>query len=459
MAKEILMPRQGNTVESCLILEWHKQEGESIQAGDVLCEVETDKAAFEVESEESGTILKLLYPEGEDVAVLSPIAIVGDPGEDISEMLAAAGTAETGAAETQQNSPVAEESVSSGPEKSTAIVPEAVSVSPAAGEQRAVSPRARHLAAAKGLDPASLSGSGPEGRIIERDVLAALGDQAPLTPAARAAMLEQGMQAPKRGSGIGGRVTTVDLQEAQTAQVAQAAPVGFPGSVKDIPVKGVRKIIASRMLDSLQNTAQLTMSASADASALLAYRKRLKAAPEELGLSGVTINDLVLYAVAKTLPRFPFMNAHFLGDTIREFENVHLGMAVDSERGLLVPVMKNADSLSLKELSGEAKRLGTASKEGTVSPDDLSGATFTITNLGALGIESFTPVLNPPEIAILGVCAIQPKPVLSGDDVRYVPHLGLSLTFDHRAVDGAPAARFLKELCAALANFDLLLAG
>ena len=454
MAIEILMPRQGNTVESCLILEWHKQEGESIQAGDVLCEVETDKAAFEIESEESGTVLKLLYPEGEDVAVLSPIAIIGDPGEDISGLLAAAGTEE---APQEPSSP--ETSVSDVPEKKSVTVPESEPQLSSAGTMRGISPRARNLAAAKGFDPSTLAGSGPEGRVIERDVLAAFGEQAPVTPAARAAMLEQGIQAPKHGTGIGGRVTSADLQDVQESQASPTALAEFPGPATDVPVKGVRKIIASRMLDSLQNTAQLTLNASADASALLAFRKRLKGSPEELGLSGVTINDFVLYAVAKTLPRFSCMNAHFLGETIREFERVHLGMAVDSARGLLVPVIKSADCFSLKELSAEAKRLGAAAKAGAIGPDDLSGASFTITNLGALGIESFTPILNPPEVAILGVCAIQPKPVLSGGDVSFVPHIGLSLTFDHRAVDGAPAARFLKELCTALANFDLLLAG
>ena len=213
------------------------------------------------------------------------------------------------------------------------------------------------------------------------------------------------------------------------------------------------------MLESLQTTAQVTLSASADASKLLAYRKRLKESPEELGVSGITITDLVLYAVAKTLPNFGFLNAHFLGEIIKEFERVHLGVATDTSRGLMVPPVRNADLLSLKELSREAKRLATACQEGNILPDELTGGTFTITNLGALGIESFTPVLNTPEVGILGVCTIQPKPVMSGDDVTFVPHIGLSLTFDHRAVDGAPAARFLKELSTALANFDLLLAG
>jgi pyruvate dehydrogenase E2 component (dihydrolipoamide acetyltransferase) len=298
-------------------------------------------------------------------------------------------------------------------------------------------------------------------------VLAALSEKAPLTPAAIAALVEQGMQAPAVGSGIGGRVTTTDLlKEQPSAAIAEpvlsrveGVPAEFPGPVEEIPVKGVRKIIASRMLESLLTTAQVTISTSSDASKLLAYRKRLKESPEELALSGITINDFVLYAVVKTLPRFGFLNAHFLGETIEEFERIHLGIAIDTPRGLMVPPVRNADLLSLKELSREAKRLATACQEGKILPDELTGGTFTVTNLGVLGIESFTPVLNPPEVGILGVCTIQPKPVMSGDDVAFVPHIGLSLTFDHRAVDGAPAARFLKELSTALANFDLLLAG
>jgi pyruvate dehydrogenase E2 component (dihydrolipoamide acetyltransferase) len=321
-----------------------------------------------------------------------------------------------------------------------------------------ISPRARNLAAAKSVDISTLSGTGPGGRIIERDVVAVLSDQAPLTPAAIAALIEHGAQAPPVGTGIGGRVTTEDLIQAPPTAPTAAIDDMHPGPVKEIPVKGVRKIIATRMLESLQTTAQVTLSASADASQLLAYRKRLKASPEELELTGVTINDLVLYTVAKTLPRFPYLNAHFLGETIKEFGRVHLGMAIDTPRGLMVPPIRNANLLSLKALSIEAKRLATACQEGKILPDDLVGATFTVTNLGMLGVESFTPVLNPPEVGILGVCTIQPKPVMKAGDVAFVPHISLSLTFDHRAVDGAPAARFLKELSTALANFDLLLA-
>ena len=453
MATEILMPKQGITVESCLLIEWRKQEGDQVKVGDVVCEVETDKATFEVESEVEGTLLKVLYAQGTNVPVLTPIAIVGQPGEDLSRFAAAQPTVRT-----TVEKPIVAEST---PAPSKSAQPETPISAPgvATTDLGGISPRARNLAAAKGLDVSKLTGTGPAGRIIERDVLAVLSDQAPLTPAAIAALVEQGMSAPTVGSGIGGRVTTADLLKAQPPVTVTPTEIEFPGPVHEIPVKGVRKIIAARILESLQTTAQVTLNASADASRLLAYRKRFKESPAEFGLSGITINDLVLYAVVQTLPRFRGLNAHFLGETIKEFERVHLGIAVDTQRGLMVPVIKNGDRLSLKALSGEAKRLSTACQEGKILPDELTGATFTVTNLGALGIESFTPVLNPPEVGILGVCAIQPKPVMSGDEVAFVPHLGLSLTFDHRAVDGAPAARFLKELSTALANFDLLLAG
>ena len=453
MATEILMPKQGITVESCILLEWKKQEGDEIKTGEVICEVETDKAAFEVESEHEGTLLKVFFKEGADVPVLTPIAVIGRPGEDISGF-----GPKQEQARVIEKQPGTAEVVTEAPKTSQMPPPEAIPSASPAGFV-GISPRARHIAAAKGVNLSGITGSGPGGRIIERDVLAVLSEREPLTPAAIAALVEQGMQAPVIGTGIGGRVTTADLVKEQLSPAITATPTEFPGPIKEIPVKGVRKIIASRMLESLQTTAQVTLSASADASKLLAYRKRLKECPEELGLSGITITDLVLYAVAKTLLRFGFLNAHFLGETIKEFERVHLGIAIDTSRGLMVPPIRNANLLSLKELSREAKRLATACQEGNILPDELTGGTFTVTNLGALGIESFTPVLNPPEVGILGVCTIQPKPVMSDDNVTFVPHIGLSLTFDHRAVDGAPAARFLKELSTALANFDLLLAG
>jgi pyruvate dehydrogenase E2 component (dihydrolipoamide acetyltransferase) len=188
------------------------------------------------------------------------------------------------------------------------------------------------------------------------------------------------------------------------------------------------------------------------------YRKSVKSAPEESGLGGITINTMVLYSVIKTLRKFPYMNAHMMEESVREFSPVHLGFAVDTPRGLMVPVIRNAHKLSLKNLAAEAKRLGTACIEGTVNPDELSGGTFTVTNLGALDVEMFTPVLNPPQVGILGVCSITPKPVIHDGKTDFIPHIGLSLTIDHRAVDGAPAARFLKAVKESLKNFTMTLA-
>jgi pyruvate dehydrogenase E2 component (dihydrolipoamide acetyltransferase) len=217
-------------------------------------------------------------------------------------------------------------------------------------------------------------------------------------------------------------------------------------------------VIAERMWESLQNSAQLTLNASADARAMLAYRKRLKNSDETLGLQKVTINDLLLFVVSRTLPLYPEVNALFVDNTISRYKNAHLAVAVDTPRGLVVPVIRNAQALSLKQIADEAKRLATGAMDGSVSPDELTGGTFTVTNLGSLGIESFTPILNPPQVGILGVGNINLKPVEVDGEVKFMPHLGLSLTINHQVVDGAPAARFLQTLSQRLAELELLLA-
>ncbi|TVR54079.1 MAG: 2-oxo acid dehydrogenase subunit E2 [Spirochaetaceae bacterium] len=465
MAHEVLMPRQGQSVESCIILAWKKKKGDSVSAGESICEVETDKATFEVEAPEAGTVLATLFDEGDDVPVLTPIAYIGEAGESVPDA-ASAPTAD--AAGKREDEPAAEAAVDEPPAKQTPGPAETRSA-PASDGPRTdrvfVSPRARRTARDLSVDAAALSGTGPGGRVLERDVIAAAGAREPLTRAARE-MVEAGAPRPNLGTGPGGRVTRADVESAgaRSAGDARAAAEGgtatrdFPGAYDETPVKGVRKVIAERMLASLTSTAQLTMSAHADARALLAYRKKLKNSPPEMELSGVTINDLVHFAVARTLLSFRAMNAHFLETTIREFDHVHLGFAVDTPRGLLVPTVRFADELSLSKLAAEARRLAEKAIGGTADADELSGATFTVTNLGALGITSFTPVLNPPQAAILGVCAIELRPVQTESGVEHHPHIGLSLTIDHRAVDGAPAARFLNALCTTIANFELILA-
>jgi len=405
MAIPVLMPKQGQSVESCLIIKWNKKEGDKVKAEEPICEVETDKAVFEVEAPETGTILKIFYKEGDDVPVLNTIAIIGQPGEKIDHLIS------------KKTISVSEEEYA---EIQKAITPDesVKKTRPSFGAGPIhISPVARRFAEKKGIDFSKLIGSGPGGRIIKRDIEKVISEQE---------------QLPTKERGI-----------------------SFPGPIKEIPVKGVRQLISERMIKSLQSTAQLTLNISADASNLLAGRKWLKSSPETLGLSGISINDLLLYIVAKTLPEFKALNAHFLEDKILEFEHVHLGFAVDSPRGLMVPVIRNTHLLSLKEISKEAKRLSSACLEGSIQPDEITGGTFTVTNLGTMGIESFTPILNVPQVAILGVCSIYLKPIMKEDKVRFIPHLGLSLTFDHRAIDGAPAARFLQELAMAIANFEL----
>ncbi|TVR33671.1 MAG: 2-oxo acid dehydrogenase subunit E2 [Spirochaetaceae bacterium] len=453
MATEVLMPRQGQSVESCLIVEWKKNEGDSVSEGETLCEVETDKATFEVEAPASGVLLRVLHQADDDVPVLTPIAYIGEAGEEIEHEGSDddAGTATDDAAEDQ---PEQRSSAADTPTQRPAQDTETDGAGPGF-----ISPRARKLAAKHGLDHSAVTGSGPGGRIIERDIQALLDSGEPLTASARAETA--GTARPGHGSGIGGRVRSADLQQpVSTTAAADAAAPGadFPGPTEAQPLKGVRKLIAERMLASLQTTAQLTLNSSADARALQRLRRRFKEADATLGLGGVTLNDLLHFAVSRTVPRFGYMNSHMGDSEIRQFRHVHLGFAVDTPKGLMVPTIRFADRLSLLQMSEEAKRLAAACQQGSAEADELAGGTFTVTNLGGLGIEHFTPVLNPPQVAILGVSNIQLKPVAGESEVEFVPSIGLSLTIDHRAVDGAPAARFLQALCEAIAEIDLTLA-
>lgn len=448
MVTEVLMPRQGQSVESCIIVEWRAKEGDTIAEGEPICDIETDKATFEVEAPATGTVLGIFYPVESDVEVLKVIAAIGEPGEDISALRS---EAEEGA---NEEIPVVEDAQ----DEEQPVVAAEQATEPQAQASSGASPRAKNLAREEGVDITQVAGTGPQGRVIERDVVAAR--PAAVSPAAAAKAASEGLEVPGTGSGIGGRVLAADLLAVVPAEVGTAvASIDFPGNRSEIPVKGIRRLVAERMHASLQNSAQLTHNTSADASAVLEYRKKCKTAPEEAGVGAISINDAVLYATVKTLAEFPEFNAHWQGDRIMQFDNVHLGLAVDTPRGLVVPVIRYANLMNLKQLSAEAKRLAKACIEGSFDPDSLLGGTFTVSTLGALGIESFTPVLNTPEVGILGVCAIQPKPVISGDEIEFVPHMGLSLTFDHQAVDGAPAARFLASLREKLANFGLILAG
>ncbi len=436
MATAVIMPRQGQSVESCIITEWAKKKGDTVAVDDVLFSYETDKSSFEEKSTVAGTILEVFAGDGDEVPCLEVVCIIGEAGEDISALIpkkedapAAAPAAEAAPA------PVAEVAPAAAPAAAPVAAPAATE---ATGDILRISPRAKLLALKAGADLSKVVATGPMGRIIERDVNALLDAGKTTTTEAVEKFL------------AGERVVVEE-----TAEEAVAAPVKTTGGYTDVKISNIRKVIAKSMHASLSNMAQLTLNASFDATEVMAFRKNLKANGEALGMGNITINDIVLYAVAKTLMAHKDLNAHWLDDVMRIFDNVNLGIAVDTERGLMVPTLMAAETLSLAELSANAKTLIKETQGGSISPDKLSGGTFTVTNLGSLGVESFTPVINPPQVAILGVCAITQR--VKADGTTY-PAMGLSLTFDHRALDGAPAARFLKDLCANLEHFSLLLA-
>ena len=443
MATIVVMPQLGNSVESCIIVEWMIAEGDTVSVDQTLASIETDKSTMEVPSTAEGTVLKLLWEEGDEVPVKDPLIIVGEPGEDISGLVPGGDAAPAEA---------------DAPAEQAAAAPEAAA--PTFATERAtgaVSPRARALAASNGVDASAIAeGSGPHGRVIERDVAAAIAAGPVLTSAARAA----GVSAAE-GTGIGGRVSVADA--GRTAEAAPAAAVAapaaaadFPGASTSAPLKGVRKVVAKRMMESLTSTAQLTLNTTANAAGILAMRKKVKNADEALGLNKITLNDLVCFAVSRTLLKYPVFNAHLEDGVLTEFEQVHLGFACDTPRGLLVPVIRSAQALGLKAFSDEAKRLAGGAIDGSLSPDFLSGGTFTVSNVGSFGIETFTPVINLPQTAILGVGAITPRPTVAADgSIGVEQRLNLSLTIDHQVIDGADGARFLRDLVAAIENIDV----
>jgi pyruvate dehydrogenase E2 component (dihydrolipoamide acetyltransferase) len=280
------------------------------------------------------------------------------------------------------------------------------------------------LAEKRRIDVTQVAPTGPYGRIIERDVAGFVPSTVEEAPA---------------------------VAPAKAPITAQA--------YEDIAFTGIRRAISKSMTASLRDIPQLTHNFSFDASAMLKYRETLKTGAEKLGLPNITLNDMILFAVSRLLKKHPDLNAHMPdSNTLRRFSSVNLGMAVDTTRGLLVPVIKNADTLSLSEIAIEAKRLAKAAQDGNITPDEMGGGTFTVSNLGSFGVESFTPVINPPQTGILGVNNIVQRVKETDGAISVYPAMSVSLTYDHRAVDGAPASRFGKELCDMLAQFPLLLA-
>lgn len=461
MAVVVIMPKQGQSVESCIITEIRKKKGDSVKKGEILFTYETDKASFEEESPSDGFVLESFYNEGDEVPVLNNMMIIGAQGEDFStllgDVLSTPASIEVSIVETKSENPAA----------GVQTVVEAVKETPASGVEPVVatrtelavpvlsetfiSPRARNLATKEALDASQLNGSGPKGRVIEKDVVSAIENRPKMTPLAKKMAGTEGVQPQSTGSGLAGTAKSADLQ----TSVNTVYGVDY----EDKKLSNMRKLIAKAMHASLQNSAQLTHHLGADARRIQELRKKAKKAMDAgLLTTNITLNDMVCFAVIKALKLYPNVNSHFMGDSLRLFNKVHLGLAVDTDRGLMVPVVRNADDLSIIGLANQLKEVAGACRKGAISPELLSSeaATFTVSNLGNYGVEMFTPVINLPQSAILGVNTIVPRPKDLGDGVYgFVPFIGLSLTYDHRALDGGEATRFLKQIAVEIENLEL----
>lgn len=495
MAKEVFIPKLGQTVEEVTIVKWLVPDGSRVEQGQEILEVETDKAVFTVEATAKGFLHIGPYPEGTVVPVLTVVALIGKQEETFKAEAEAEVEAEA-KAEAEAEA------------KAEQVLPPGLTSTSTLSSSVPVSPRARKLAAEQGIDlaRAAITPTGGGGaRIAERDVLAYLqaaeargqvsgvSGQEPalaeaarpiagsITPVARRIAEEAGLDwQTVVGTGPRGQITKEDVEQAiaKRSELAKAVPsipsvpsvpsipspaVPLPTAevAERIPLKGVRAIIAERMGTSVHTTARVTLVTEADATELVALRERLKARVAEAWGFAPGYNDLLARIVAVALRRFPYMNARLAADAIELMARVNLGMAVDTERGLLVPVIRDADKKNLREFGAEFRALVERARAGRALPDDLTGGTFTMTNLGMYDIDAFTPVINLPEVAILGVGCISPKWVYSPASptapvLRQM--LTLSLVFDHRLVDGAPAARFLQYIKQLIEEPFLLLA-
>jgi len=395
MATAVIMPKQGQSVETCIITKWFKSKGDLVSVGDLLFSYETDKASFDLESPVDGILLDVFFSDGAEVPVLVNVAVIGKNGEETISF------SQEGSLPKNEVKVKVEVKVEKKDENTMQL---------SSDSKIRISPKAKKMAQEKGMNIKNLTGSGPNGRIIARDI-------------------EKGIS-----------------EEITDKKIPQISDSDFT----EQPLSNVRKLIAKAMHSSLQNSAQLTHHMSADVRFLLEARQiiKIKLATDK-AQQDITINDMVCWCVIKALGKFPEANSHFLEDRIKTFNKVHLGLAVDTPRGLMVPAVRDASDMDLSKLSKELKSAAEACKRGSINPELIksASATFTVSNLGNYGVEMFTPVVNLPQVAILGVCTIINRPANLGNNTfGFVPYIGLSLTYDHRAIDGGPATLFLKEI-------------
>jgi pyruvate dehydrogenase E2 component (dihydrolipoamide acetyltransferase) len=436
MAHPILMPKPGQMTEECVLVAWHKREGDKVAKGDVLFEIETDKSNMDVEAFEEGVLLKRVVQEGETVAVNAVCAYVGEPGEAVPDA-APASAAPATAAPVAVTAPAVPPAAATAPVAAAAVTRGAVP--PSSNDARLrISPRASRLAADSGIDPRTIAGTGPEGRITERDVQAAL-QAAAAAPAAVAAPAV----AP---------ATPMAARPAAPASAPIAGSAGYDWDSEDAAprqMSRMRRVIAERLTLSATTVPQFTVTVAVDATRLLALRTEFKAAGTTL-----TITDFIVSATAQTLAEFQDVNSRTDGVSVWPRRRVHVGLAVSLPEGLVVPVLRDADRRSLVELHARASALAEAARNGTLTPDDMTGSTFTISNLGMFGVDEFSAIINPGESAILAVSSVVPTPIAVGDGIGIRQIMKLTLTADHRLVDGELAARFLNALRRRLQDAD-----
>lgn len=388
MAVEVVMPKLGMAMKEGIITNWNIKAGDNVAKGELIASINSEKIETEIEAPADGTVLDIAVSEDEGVPPGTVICYIGKSNEKVESHENIQAEEELTASEAPQNGQHPESYVKVGANK----------------QRIKISPVAKKIAKSENIDIKALIGTGPGGRITKADVLKALEE----------------------------RITIPEVLEQEESKV--------------IPVTGMRKAIANRMQASLQNSAQLTVTMKADVTDLVALHKEIAEVVQKRYDNKLTITDFVSRAVVLALKEHKEMNSAYIDDAIHQFEHVHLGMAVALDNGLVVPAIRFANQLSLVELSKQIKKAALKAREGNLSGDDMQGTTFTISNLGSFGIEYFTPVLNTPETGILGVGAIEHVPVYKGEELQKGSMLPLSLTFDHRVLDGAPAAAFLRTI-------------
>ena len=432
MAHTVIMPKLGQTVEESTILKWHKKAGDPVKKGEILFEIETDKAVLEVESFVEGTLLKILVREGETVPVTAPVAFVGQPGEALPEVKPL-----------QQRAPQAAQSSTPPPgSRPPDRQPAAAAVSPAPAahpapaspilmSRKAISPRARRLAKDCAINAEAVDGTGPGARVTEKDVREYLAAkhyaEIRITPAAKALAVREGIDILGVETEKGAMISTADIER--------------KAAEKPREMSKMRQVIAQRLTKSFTSVPHFYVTVAIDMTDLLAFRKMLKRENKPF-----SVTDFILKACAGALVEFPAVNSTTDGKAVRWNSRVNLGVAVEIKEGLVVPVIRNAGAISLAELHEQAALLVARAREGKLAPDDMSGGTFTVSNMGMLNVDNFTAIINPGESAILAVGSIIPTPAAVKDEIKIRSIMKATVSSDHRLVDGATAARFINRI-------------